>query len=146
MSPTASAYAPTVTTDPRSRAWDAIHDALPDGWAVGPAAYDPGRRAWTVVAHSAPPAGRYRPPEYMEAQGEDQVAALTYLALALDERRGEERRVEIGMRARLAYVQGAEGEALRSRGRGLTGEELERFAERYPVARKRTPTRMRLTT
>ncbi len=107
-----------MTSVPRYRAWDAIHDALPDGWAVAPASCDPGRRAWTVVARSAPRAGRYGPPEYIEAQGEDETAALTYLALALEERRGDERRVGIGQRARMAYVEGAEAEALRSRGRG----------------------------
>ena len=38
---------PPMTTDARYRAWDAIHDNLPDGWQVGLASYDPGRRAWT---------------------------------------------------------------------------------------------------
>ncbi|MEK6719824.1 MAG: hypothetical protein AABZ33_04035 [Chloroflexota bacterium] len=82
-----------------------------------------GRGALTAARWPLP-AGRYRPPEVIEAHGEDEIAALTYLVLALQELRGDERRVEIRMRARFAYVQGADAEARRVRGRGLTGEEL----------------------
>ena len=82
------------------------------------------------MARSPLPAGRYRPPDVIEAHGEDEAAALTYLAIALEERLGDERRVEIGQWARLAYIQGAEAAAIRSRGRGLTGEELERVIRR----------------
>ena len=119
-----------MTANARYRAWAAIHDALPEGWAVGPASYNPGRDAWVVVARSPLPAGRYRPPEVIEGVGEDEAAALTYLALALEERRGDVRRVEIGQRARLAYVQGAEAEALRARGGGLDAAGLERLVRR----------------
>jgi hypothetical protein len=38
-----------LTGDPRHRAWADIHDLLPEGWAVGPSSYEPGRRKWTGV-------------------------------------------------------------------------------------------------
>jgi hypothetical protein len=38
-----------LTVDPRHRAWDDIHDLLPEGWQVGPTSYEPGQRKWTVA-------------------------------------------------------------------------------------------------
>jgi hypothetical protein len=49
--------------------------------------------------------------------------------MALEERRGDERRVDIAQRARMAYIAGAEKESRRSTRRGLTGEELEQVVE-----------------
>ncbi len=71
------AIVPPMTVDPRHRAWDDIHAALPDGWHVSPPSYDPGQHAWTVVARSPQPVGRHGRPEYLEGQGEDELAALT---------------------------------------------------------------------
>ena len=118
--------------DAPERGWSAIHDALPGAWRVGPVFYDPGRHAWTVVARSPQPVGRRGAPGYLEGAGEDEIAALTYLAVALQERRGKQKVADIRRCGRLAYLQAAEAESRRSRGRGLTGEELERVIERMP--------------
>ena len=52
-----------MTSDPRHRAWDDIHDLLPVGWHVGPTSFEPGSRRWTVVARGPKTGGRLRPPE-----------------------------------------------------------------------------------
>lgn len=67
----------------RERVWNAVHDALPTGWRVGPPTYDPEHHRWSVTARSPQP-GRRKPPETITGTGEDEIAALTYLALALE--------------------------------------------------------------
>ncbi len=124
--------------DARERAWNAIHDLLPKGWHAGPLSYDPGRHAWTIVARSPRPVGRCGAPEYLEGAGEDEDAALTYLALVLEERRHLEKRADIGQRGRLAYLEAAEEESRHSQGRPLTGEELRRVIERLQEPPPRT--------
>jgi hypothetical protein len=34
----------------REDAWDAVHEALPAGWRVGPSTYDPGISGWSISA------------------------------------------------------------------------------------------------
>ena len=118
--------------DARDGAWNAFHDALPEGWNVGRLSHDPGRHAWTIVARSPQPVRRRGAPEYLEGAGEDEIAVLTYLALALEARQANAKRADIRQRGRLAYLQAAEEASRRSQGRGLTGEELERVIERRP--------------
>ena len=36
----------------REAAWDAVYEALPAGWTVGPPTYDPGVPGWSVTARS----------------------------------------------------------------------------------------------
>ena len=72
----------------RERAWNDIHDLLPERWQVGPATFDPGRHRWSVTARSPKYSGRLRPPATASGDGEDEVAALTDLALKLRELRG----------------------------------------------------------
>lgn len=84
------------------------------------------------MGRSPQPVGRWKAPEYLEALGEDEDAALTHLALALEERRAYEKRADIRRRGRLGYLQAAEEESRRSQGRGLTGEELEQVIRRLP--------------
>jgi hypothetical protein len=117
----------------RERAWDDIHSWLPDGWRVTAPSWDPGRRRREVVARSPKPVGRLSRPDYLIADGEDELHALTELALKLDAIRRAERVVAIEERARLAFVAGAEEESRRTHRRGLTAVELEAILERYPV-------------
>lgn len=111
---------------------------LPPGWHVGPPTYDPGLHRWSVTARSPQP-GRRQPPETITETGEDELAALTYLAIRLQERRTTEATARLRTRGRLAYLEGAEEHSRRTRGRGLTGEELERVIENYPREGQRGP-------
>ncbi|MEO8230189.1 MAG: hypothetical protein ABI628_10565 [Chloroflexota bacterium] len=70
--------------DPRERAWDDIHSWMPDGWRVTAPSWDPGRQRWEVVARSPKPIGRLSRPDYLIGEGEDELHALTELALKLD--------------------------------------------------------------
>jgi hypothetical protein len=122
------------TPDERERAWFRLHDALPSGWRVGPAGYDPGRHRWVVSAWS-PVGGRRRPPdETIEGEGIDELGAVTDLATTLEERAREEAFAEIERRGRLSFVAGAEEESLRL-GRPLTDEQLRRVIRGYPGTR-----------
>jgi hypothetical protein len=116
-------------TTPRERAWEGVHDALPAGWRTGRPSYDPGRHAWTVAAIGPLTGKRGVPPDHVEAQGEDETAALTYLATALHERHEAGRLAELRRRARLAYLSGAEERSTADAGRGLTSAEQERVIE-----------------
>ena len=61
---------------------NAIHDALPDRWRVGPPTYDPATRRWQVAA-IPPNRGRRKvwvKPEYVIGTGDDELAALKDLA------------------------------------------------------------------
>src|SRR4029077_13344060 len=46
----------------REAAWDAVYEALPAGWTVGPPTFDPGVTGWSVTARSVA-ASRRRPPQ-----------------------------------------------------------------------------------
>jgi hypothetical protein len=104
---------------------------LPDCWRVGPTSFDPGRHRWSVAARSPKYAGRLRPPAVVTGAGEDELAALTDLALKLQELRNVERKMSLEERARAAYLQGAEEHSRATLGRGLTPDELRRVLERY---------------
>ena len=118
-------------TDPRHRAWDLIHDLIPAGWQVGPTSrsQDPSRTAWTVAARG-PIRGRRKPPESIAVEGEDELAALTDLALALREYGKPDRMAAIERRARLAYYRGAQEWSLEATGEPMTADVQERVLER----------------
>src|SRR4051794_15878572 len=108
----------------RETAWDAVHEALPAGWTVGPPTYDPGVPGWSVTAHSVA-YSRRRPPQTVRGTGDSETAALR----ALDDRlRGVpqpngSRMAERERLIRLAYVDGAESWSPENAGRGLTDRE-----------------------
>ena len=120
-------------TDPalRERAALDVLGRLPDGWRVGRASYDPETRRYAVTARGPHP-GRGKAPETITGTGEDEIAALTYLGLLLDDRRWPERAADLDGRGRLAYLDGAEAQSCEAEGRPLTGDELERVSRRYP--------------
>ena len=60
----------------REAAWDAVHEALPAGWTVGPPTYDFGVRGWSVTARSLAHR-RNRPPQTVTGTGVDETVALT---------------------------------------------------------------------
>ena len=98
--------------------------------AVGPTSYDPGTGRWTWTARGRHP-GRGKHPERIIGTGEDELAAMTDLAIRLDERR-DEKLDEIDRRGRAAYLDGAEERSRTVEGRPLTAFELERVTKRYP--------------
>ena len=106
------------SADPRERAWDDIHSRLPDGWRVTAPSWDPGRQRWEVVARSPKPVGRLSRPDYLIADGEDELHALTELSLKLDAIRRADKLAAIEERARLAFIAGAEEESRRAQRRG----------------------------
>ena len=116
----------------REAAWDAVHEALPAGWTVGPPTYDPGVPGWSVTARSVA-SSRRKPPQTVTGTGEDETAALR----ALDDRlRGVpqpngSRMAERERRIRLAYLEGAEEWSRETTGRGLTEGELEGVVRRF---------------
>ena len=107
-----------MTVDARERDWDDIHSWLPDGWRVTAPSWDPGRQRWEVVARSPKPIGRLSRPDYLIGDGEDELHALSELALKLDAIRRADRLAAIEERARLAFIAGAEEESQRSHRRG----------------------------
>jgi hypothetical protein len=111
-----------MTTE-RERAGEGVHDALPAGWRAGRPSYDPGRHAWTVAAIGPPTGRRHVAPECVEAEVEDEAAALTYLALALQERYRAGRLEELRRRTRHAYLSGAEERSQADQGRPLTARD-----------------------
>ena len=118
---------------PLERAWDDIHSWLPDGWRVTAPSWDPGRQRWEVVARSPKPIGRLTRPDYLIGDGEDELHALTELALKLDAVRRAGRLATIEERARLAFIDGAEAESRRNHRRGLTADELEVASRRHAL-------------
>lgn len=96
-------------TDPakRERAALDVLARLPEGWRVGPMSYDPGTRRWSVTARGPHP-GRGKAAETVTGSGEDEIAAMTDLAVLLDERRRPEQAVDLERRSRSAYLDGAE--------------------------------------
>jgi hypothetical protein len=120
---------------PRERAWEGVHDSLPPGWRAGRLSYDAGRRTWTVVAIGPRAVKRGIPPDCIAVNVEDETAALTYLAVALQERHRAGRLEELGQRSRLAYVVGAEERSYAEHMRGLSDAEFGRVVKRYPSSR-----------
>lgn len=120
-------------------AWDAVHEALPARWNVGPPSFDPGalrpdgyRGAWSVTARGPHP-GRGKAPLTVVGVGIDATEALRALDAAL---RGVPRPHggqldALRRRLRLAYVEGAEDWAAANLGRPLHGDELGRVIARY---------------
>jgi hypothetical protein len=95
--------------DAREPAWDAVHEALPARWQVGPTSRHPSTGVWTVTAIGPHP-GRGKQPQTVSGSGEDEAAALRDLD---DRLRGApqpdgSRMDELRRRLRLAYVSGAE--------------------------------------
>lgn len=91
-----------------------------------------GRQRWEVVARSPKPIGRLGRPDYLIGDGEDELHALTELALKLDAIRRAERLAAIEERARLAFIEGAEAESRRSNRRRLSADELDGVLSRDP--------------
>jgi hypothetical protein len=124
----------------REAAWDAVHEALPARWAVGPPTYDPGvvrtdgqLGAFSVTARGPHP-GRGKHPETVTGTGEDEVSALRDVEdQLLDVPQPDGGRMNaLRRRLRLAYVEGgAEAWGINNRGRIPTSEELGRAIERF---------------
>jgi hypothetical protein len=121
-----------VVVNDREEAWDAVHEALPARWHVGPVTFDPGRHAFSVTARGPHP-GRGKIPQSVSGTGEDETAALRDLD---DRLRGVPkpdggRMDALRRRLRLAFVDGAEEWSREHAGRTLTRDDLERILERY---------------
>lgn len=116
----------------RNESWDAVHEALPARWAVGPVTLDPGARQWIITARGPHP-GRGKAPQTVSGTGADEIAALR----DLDDRLRGVPKPDGGQmdalrrRLRLAYVDGAESWSRENVGGPLTGGELERVLGRY---------------
>jgi hypothetical protein len=109
----------------RDAAWDAVHEALPARWHVGPVTFDPGVPAFSVTARGPHP-GRGKAPQTVSGTGEDEAAALRDLD---DRLRGVPKPNgtqldELRRRLRFAYVDGAEEWTRANVGRPLTHEVL----------------------
>jgi hypothetical protein len=105
-------------------AWEAVYDALPASWRIGPIAY-PRRNVCSVIARG-PTEGRGRRHRSVRGSGDCLVAALhdleqRLLGLADTEAQHE----ELIRRLRLAFVEGAESFSRFDRGRPLSACELE---------------------
>ena len=114
--------------DRREDAWNAVHEALPARWRVGPPSFDPGRHAWSVTARGPHP-GRGKVPVTVTGTGEDETAALRDLD---DRLRGVPRpdggrMDELRRRARLEFVAGAQ-----EQWPDMTADDLERVIRRAP--------------
>ena len=88
----------------REDAWNAVHEALPAGWTVGPPTFDPGVPGWSVTARTVA-ANRLKRAQTVTGTGVDEVAALRNLD---DRLRGVpqpngSRMAERERRIRLAY-------------------------------------------
>jgi hypothetical protein len=124
--------------DPREEAWDAVHEALPAPWNVGPPTYDPGivgapgqLGAFSVTAR-APHPGRGKQPLTVTRTGDTEEEALRDLdGLLRGSGMPAGRMDDLRARLRLAYVSGAEAWTQRELGRGMTGEELKRVNAGY---------------
>lgn len=114
-------------TDPaaRERAALDILTRLPEWWRVGPATYDPGTLRWSITARGPHPGGG-KPPEAVTGTGDDEVGAMTYLVVALDEGRRAEKLEDFERRGRLAFLEGAEAQSQAAEGRPLTADQLDR--------------------
>ena len=56
----------------REAAWDAVHEALPAGWTVGPPTFDPGVPGWSVTARTVA-YSRLKPPQTVTGTGVDET-------------------------------------------------------------------------
>lgn len=122
-----------MTDDAREAAWGNVHEALPAGWRVGPAAIgDPLLGTWSVTALQRAH-GRLAVAITVTGTGPDEVAALRDLdgqlrgipkpdGTALDAMR---------RRLRLAYLEGAEEFMRDEFGRGMTVDEQAGVRARY---------------
>ena len=92
-------------TDPakRERAALDVLELLPCRWALGPTSYDPGTGRWSYTARGPHP-GRGKHSETITGIGEDELAAMTDLAIRLDERRRSEKLAAIDRRGRLGRL------------------------------------------
>ncbi len=115
----------------RDAAWEAVHEALPASWGVGPVIFDPGALradgylgAFSVTARGPHP-GRGKVPQTVRGTGEDETAALRNLD---DRLRGVPapggRMDELRRRLLMAYVDGAEEWTRENVGRRRTEDEL----------------------
>lgn len=114
------------------KAWEAVQEALPARWRVGPVTYDPGLPACSVSARGPHP-GRGKAPPTVSGRGVDEAAALRDLD---DRLRGVPkpdggRMDELRRRLRLAYIEGAEVWSREHTGRPLTTDELSRVVTRF---------------
>lgn len=120
----------------REVAWDAVHEALPARWRVGPVTLsEPTLGVWSVTAIGPHP-GRGKMPATVSGTGPDEIAALRALDArlrGLDHPDGS-RMDELRRRLRLAYIEGAEGWSRETLGRGLTTGELEHVVATAPAA------------
>ena len=71
-------------------------------------------------------------PETVSGTSEDELTAMTYLAIELDERRRAEKLAAIDRSGRAAFLEEAEAQSEATEGRPLTADELERVTRRYP--------------
>jgi hypothetical protein len=121
-------------------AWDAVHEALPARWRVGPMTFDPGvlradgrLGAFRVTARGPHP-GRGKAPQAVAGLGDDEMAALVDLDARL---RGVARpdgtQLEyLRRRLRHAYLEGAEEWTRDHLRRQMTTRELAGVVRRYP--------------
>jgi len=117
-------------TDANEAAWDAVHEALPAHFRVGPPSFDPaGDGRWSVSAVDRRTTGRGKMPRSVSGSGPTEDAALRDLD---DRLRGVPK--PDGTRLdelRLAYVDGAEEWTRENVWRGLTRDELGRMIGRF---------------
>jgi hypothetical protein len=59
----------------REAAWEAVWEALPARWHLGPPTFDPGRHVYSVTARSGT-RGRGNPPVCVSGPGETEIDAL----------------------------------------------------------------------
>jgi hypothetical protein len=122
---------PDMTVTKRERAEHDVLELLPDGWRLGRACWNPGTQRWAVTARPAYP-GRGKAPETLSGIGDDEMTAMTDLAIRLDERRRADMLAEVDRRGRLAFLSRTEQRSWTAEGRPLTNDELERATKRYP--------------
>jgi hypothetical protein len=120
----------------REEAWNAVHEALPARWRLGPPTYSPADHRWEVCARGETHGRHGDPPITATGFGKDEKAALRDLDHRL---RGVpqpdgSRLEELRRRARLAYFQGAV-----DRCPEMTAAELERVIARAPLPAPRGP-------
>jgi hypothetical protein len=115
----------------REAAWDAVWEALPARWTVGPLTFDPGRPGWSVTARGPHP-GRGKAPQTVSGTGAE-TAALRDLDATLRGAKPADGSYlpELRQRLRLAYVDGAEEWTRKNVGRAMTRDELGGVVARF---------------